>query len=675
MLGVGCGPQVGPFPSRPIMGSIRGEGTPPPTNPSRHLKKERSVLPLKWLLKEGRGRSPTAVVAAAAATAAATPFPGHWFFSTVIATPLSSSRRRCRRHRLRIAALPSSPPPSPPPSPASLWQASPPAPPPAPPSASISLHLPAIFPFPRKTFLQPQPSSRPPLSIPPIPSPAPPFQNSHTKRFVIPTADLTSLFPHLSFPATPRHPEIPSNFWFQPTFTPTPDLHSPCWDSIPNFIASNPFEFRRSCKNPLPEIPRFPASSSTPKFPIFRDRAHLLPADSHFLLPNQFRGRPLSLHTRPSRPLNSCPQSEFSTILPGLSLTPPNSFSLPLPFPRSTPSLPNTVNSPSPYPFLSIATLIHLPRSAVVKTGDPSPPQTRIPPEFCVGVNQQLPVPIPLTCLCRLPPVPSPNSLHSPLTSLLSNGEIHSLRCLPQAGVHPSFPLHRRLPLWVLPSQSPLLIPPPPSARVNYLARPPCSASGPPPGIAFPTASTLPPVPLPNRFSAYCWINPPDAWLRPAGSSRRVSPQTWVSWVNPIAQLVVPVPPSRHSTLYQRVSNHPSPRAFSPPSLCLIGCVWVILFPSRTTLYARFRVPSTTASSHAEDPLTPHRFHSRILLSRIASAICLYRTRRLSTTPRPTGHPAPQVSFIPSFLSWLPFEAFPCSSPPPSDDVGRVVRL
>ena len=28
MLGVGCGPQVGPFLSRPTMGSIRGEGTP-----------------------------------------------------------------------------------------------------------------------------------------------------------------------------------------------------------------------------------------------------------------------------------------------------------------------------------------------------------------------------------------------------------------------------------------------------------------------------------------------------------------------------------------------------------------------------------------------------------------------------------------------------------------------
>ena len=31
MLGVGCVPQVGPFLSRPTMGSIRGEGTPPQT--------------------------------------------------------------------------------------------------------------------------------------------------------------------------------------------------------------------------------------------------------------------------------------------------------------------------------------------------------------------------------------------------------------------------------------------------------------------------------------------------------------------------------------------------------------------------------------------------------------------------------------------------------------------
>ena len=30
-MGVGCGPQVGPFLSWPTKGSIRGEGTPPQT--------------------------------------------------------------------------------------------------------------------------------------------------------------------------------------------------------------------------------------------------------------------------------------------------------------------------------------------------------------------------------------------------------------------------------------------------------------------------------------------------------------------------------------------------------------------------------------------------------------------------------------------------------------------
>ena len=64
---LGCGPPVGPFPSRPNMGSIGEEWTPlPPPNPRRHLKKERSELPLKWLLKEDRGRRPTASAAALA---------------------------------------------------------------------------------------------------------------------------------------------------------------------------------------------------------------------------------------------------------------------------------------------------------------------------------------------------------------------------------------------------------------------------------------------------------------------------------------------------------------------------------------------------------------------------------------------------------------------------------
>ena len=75
----GCGlwASSGPFPLLAHQGLYK-RGRDPPTNPSRHLKKERSALPLKWLLKEGRGRSPTAVVAAAAAaTTAATPCPGH----------------------------------------------------------------------------------------------------------------------------------------------------------------------------------------------------------------------------------------------------------------------------------------------------------------------------------------------------------------------------------------------------------------------------------------------------------------------------------------------------------------------------------------------------------------------------------------------------------------------
>ena len=41
---LGPGPHMGPFPSWPILGSIRGEGTPP-TNPSRHLRKEKEFPP------------------------------------------------------------------------------------------------------------------------------------------------------------------------------------------------------------------------------------------------------------------------------------------------------------------------------------------------------------------------------------------------------------------------------------------------------------------------------------------------------------------------------------------------------------------------------------------------------------------------------------------------------
>ena len=89
------------------------EGKGPPINPSRHLRKERSFLPLEWLLTEGRGRSSTAVAAVVAATArlhaaaatTATPYPGHE--ETIVATdafapppppPLRRHRRCYHRH-------------------------------------------------------------------------------------------------------------------------------------------------------------------------------------------------------------------------------------------------------------------------------------------------------------------------------------------------------------------------------------------------------------------------------------------------------------------------------------------------------------------------------------------------------------------------------------------------
>ena len=93
ILGFGLWDSSGPFPLSAHYGLYK-RGMDPPTNPSRHLKKERSALPLKWLLKEGRGRSPTAVAAATA-----TPCPGH------CSSRLSSRRRRCLRP----------PPPTPPP--------------------------------------------------------------------------------------------------------------------------------------------------------------------------------------------------------------------------------------------------------------------------------------------------------------------------------------------------------------------------------------------------------------------------------------------------------------------------------------------------------------------------------------------------------------------------------
>ena len=58
MLGVGCGPQVGPFPSRPVMGSIRGEGSPPQTLAVIWEKKGVSSISSGCSRKAGEGVQP-----------------------------------------------------------------------------------------------------------------------------------------------------------------------------------------------------------------------------------------------------------------------------------------------------------------------------------------------------------------------------------------------------------------------------------------------------------------------------------------------------------------------------------------------------------------------------------------------------------------------------------------
>ena len=92
ILGFGLWAPSGPFPLSGHYGLYK-RGMDTPKNPSHHLKKEKSALPLKSLLKEGRGRSPTA----AAATTNATPCPGHEdtdeAFLCVVKTQQSRSKK------------------------------------------------------------------------------------------------------------------------------------------------------------------------------------------------------------------------------------------------------------------------------------------------------------------------------------------------------------------------------------------------------------------------------------------------------------------------------------------------------------------------------------------------------------------------------------------------------
>ena len=272
----------GPFPLSAHYGLYQ-RGRDPPTNPSRHLKKERSDLPLKWLLKEGRGRSPTAVVAAAAAricaaataTTAATPCPGHGFFSTVIAMLPSSSHRR--RRPLRTAAPPSSPFPAIP----SLPSRS---------SAALPHSLPSSL------FLIAPRSSPPSSGHPPCHCPVSPPPILHRKLILVPNSPAPLPVPRPPLPNPNSDSHLPPHYLRPPLSSPSPNLvnadaHFPPPRSTttladqPSSSHSKPrrqfslslksTRFSLSLGNSLPEIPS--------PIPAQRDHAFTL---SHYPFPN-----------------------------------------------------------------------------------------------------------------------------------------------------------------------------------------------------------------------------------------------------------------------------------------------------------------------------------------------------------------------------------------------------
>ena len=99
-------------PLGPFWALQEGKGTsPPPTNPSRHLKNERSKLPLKWLLKEDRVKRPIATSAAASAArirADTTAFPCPDPATSITVGPSAAAAQRSH-HCTYLPPLPASP--------------------------------------------------------------------------------------------------------------------------------------------------------------------------------------------------------------------------------------------------------------------------------------------------------------------------------------------------------------------------------------------------------------------------------------------------------------------------------------------------------------------------------------------------------------------------------------
>ena len=315
---LGCGPQVGPFPSRPIMGSIRGEGTPPQTLAIIWRKKGSPFISSGCSRKDKEGNQPP-------------PPPPH--------------------HHV--------PPPCPPPSPAlptgylrAAFQPPPPLPPPqaavaAAAAGSPHLHLPSPstdhhLPPQLHLHLHLRRTSQPPFPFIPLPqAPSPPSPASTSPPHSTISSQILSLHsrarpPHRTpiplpppLPCRPRHPPsffpVPINPAFPAPRTPslslhlcdllpsphfvtsTPREHPPCF---PNFRNEKPSEFPRKVILLTIQLPHFPQFQLFPISlfddpPSYADAFRFSPSAHHFYSlspipsPTQSACRPLN--PQPSR--------------------------------------------------------------------------------------------------------------------------------------------------------------------------------------------------------------------------------------------------------------------------------------------------------------------------------------------------------------------------------------
>ena len=275
---LGCGPQVGPFPSRPIMGSIRGEGTPPQF---LAVIEERKDHPPSQVTAQGRSRKETncrlrrhhrrrTTTCRRRARPRDRRLPLH---CSLVISVLPS----CRRRRLR-------PPP-------------PPLPPLPPPPPDRSTAIPSEHPPPL--------SSTPPPPVQGLSTFTIPSARNPVLHHFLPTAESRSLLPVLTsinpcpspvFPTNPLFCATPISYPPFPQIPFPPSLVNPDFMIciVPGFSSSSPHSNtfltpsrrspclqlprRRRSFPPLPELPALPS----PPSPTSPQTAPLLPIPGIF---------------------------------------------------------------------------------------------------------------------------------------------------------------------------------------------------------------------------------------------------------------------------------------------------------------------------------------------------------------------------------------------------------